>query len=251
MEKVFGRHRAVIQAIEGVYGKEAGADPKAARAKAMVAAFREAHGGAPRIMVAKMGQDGHDRGQKVISSAFADLGFQVEIGPLFQTPAEAADEAIKAGVHVGRRLVPGRRALDPGAGAESRAGQARPLRHRVVVGGVIPPQDFQALLGRRRRQHLPARHGHRRSGHRGAGEAEHPARLQPGHGGLVGRAGYFFRPNNPRFVFERSKATSSGKPWRASMSFCRALAAIRWPGNRVSTAQPSAGTVSERLSAAR
>jgi methylmalonyl-CoA mutase len=146
MEKVFGRHQAVIKSIEGVYGREAGADPKTARVRAMVAAFREAHGGAPRIMVAKMGQDGHDRGQKVISSAFADLGFQVEIGPLFQTPAEAADEAIKAGVHVvgASSLAAGHLTLVP----ELKAELARRDRSDivVVVGGVIPPQDFQALL---------------------------------------------------------------------------------------------------------
>ncbi|MET3664997.1 methylmalonyl-CoA mutase [Caulobacter sp. 1776] len=146
MEKVFGRHRAEIKAIEGVYGKEAGADPKIARVRAMVAAFREAHGGAPRIMVAKMGQDGHDRGQKVISSAFADLGFQVEIGPLFQTPAEAADEAIKAGVHVvgASSLAAGHLTLVPELKAELAKRDRSDIV--VVVGGVIPPQDFQALL---------------------------------------------------------------------------------------------------------
>ncbi|WP_454717293.1 methylmalonyl-CoA mutase [Caulobacter segnis] len=146
MEKVFGRHRAVIKSIEGVYAKEAGADPKTARARAMVAAFREAHGSAPRIMVAKMGQDGHDRGQKVISSAFADLGFQVEIGPLFQTPAEAADEAIAAGVHVvgASSLAAGHLTLVPELKAELAKRDRSDIV--VVVGGVIPPQDFQALL---------------------------------------------------------------------------------------------------------
>lgn len=146
LEKVFGRHQAVIKSIEGVYGREAGADPKTARVRAMVAAFREAHGGAPRIMVAKMGQDGHDRGQKVISSAFADLGFQVEIGPLFQTPAEAADEAIKAGVHVvgASSLAAGHLTLVPELKAELAKRDRSDIV--VVVGGVIPPQDFQALL---------------------------------------------------------------------------------------------------------
>jgi methylmalonyl-CoA mutase len=146
MENVFGRHRAVIQAIEGVYGKEAGADPMAARARAMVAAFKEADGGPPRIMVAKMGQDGHDRGQKVIASAFSDLGFKVEIGPLFQTPAEAADEAIKAGVHVvgASSLAAGHLTLVPELKAELAKRDRSDIV--VVVGGVIPPQDFQALL---------------------------------------------------------------------------------------------------------
>jgi methylmalonyl-CoA mutase len=146
MENVFGRHRAVIQAIEGVYGKEAGADPRAARARAMVAAFKEADGGPPRIMIAKMGQDGHDRGQKVIASAFSDLGFKVEIGPLFQTPAEAADEAIKAGVHVvgASSLAAGHLTLVPELKAELAKRDRSDIV--VVVGGVIPPQDFQALL---------------------------------------------------------------------------------------------------------
>jgi len=146
MENVFGRHRAVIQTIEGVYGKEAGADPKAARARAMVAAFREADGGPPRIMVAKMGQDGHDRGQKVIASAFSDLGFKVEIGPLFQTPGEAAQAAIAAGVHVvgASSLAAGHLTLVPELKAElAKLGREDMV---VVVGGVIPPQDFQALL---------------------------------------------------------------------------------------------------------
>lgn len=146
MENVFGRHRAVIQTIEGVYGKEAGADPKAARARAMVAAFREADGGPPRIMVAKMGQDGHDRGQKVIASAFSDLGFKVEIGPLFQTPGEAAQAAIAAGVHVvgASSLAAGHLTLVPELKAElAKLGHPEMV---VVVGGVIPPQDFQALL---------------------------------------------------------------------------------------------------------
>jgi methylmalonyl-CoA mutase len=145
LEKVFGRHRAEIRAIEGVYAKEAGSDAKAARAKAMVEAFKRADGKPPRIMVAKMGQDGHDRGQKVIASAFADLGFDVDIGELFQTPEEAAKEAVDNGVHVvgASSLAAGHLTLVP----ELKAALGRLGREdmMVVVGGVIPPDDFQAL----------------------------------------------------------------------------------------------------------
>ncbi len=146
METVFGRHRASIQAIQGVYGAEAGADPKTARARAMVAAFHEAHGGPPRILVAKMGQDGHDRGQKVIASAFSDLGFDVDIGPLFQTPAEAAKLAVDNAVHIvgASSLAAGHLTLAPELKAElARLGRSDIM---MVVGGVIPPQDFQALI---------------------------------------------------------------------------------------------------------
>jgi methylmalonyl-CoA mutase len=101
LEKVFDRHKAAIKVITGVYGREAGEkDTTVLRARAMVKAFKEADGRAPKVMIAKMGQDGHDRGQKVVASAFADLGFDVDIGPLFQTPDEAAAQAIEKKVHV-------------------------------------------------------------------------------------------------------------------------------------------------------
>jgi methylmalonyl-CoA mutase len=146
MERVFGRHKASIKAITGVYGREVGArDDKVAAVKAKVAAFAEADGRPPRILIAKMGQDGHDRGQKVIASAFADLGFAVDIGPLFQTPEEAAREAVQAGVHVvgASSLAAGHLTLVP-ALKEALAKEGRP-DIMVVVGGVIPPQDFAAL----------------------------------------------------------------------------------------------------------
>ena len=146
LETVFGRHTAKIQAIKGVYLREAGADDFTVnRARAMVQAFRHADGGAPKVMIAKMGQDGHDRGQKVVASAFADLGFQVEIGPLFQTPAETARDAIAAGVHAvgASSLAAGHLTLVPELRTElARAGREDIM---VVVGGVIPPSDFQAL----------------------------------------------------------------------------------------------------------
>ncbi len=147
LEKVFGRHKAEVRAIKGVYLREAGADDFTInRARSMVEAFRHADGGAPRIMIAKMGQDGHDRGQKVVASAFSDLGFQVEIGPLFQTPAETARDAIAAGVHAvgASSLAAGHLTLVPELKAElANAGRGDIM---VVVGGVIPPSDFQALL---------------------------------------------------------------------------------------------------------
>ncbi|WP_269716731.1 methylmalonyl-CoA mutase [Caulobacter sp. NIBR2454] len=145
LENVFGRHKAQIKAIEGVFMREAGNDPVAQRARGMARAFQEAHGSKPRILVAKMGQDGHDRGQKVVATAFADFGFDVDIGALFQTPAEAAKEAVDNDVHVvgASSLAAGHLSLVPELKKElARLGRDDII---VVVGGVIPPQDFQAL----------------------------------------------------------------------------------------------------------
>src|SRR5690606_38711731 len=99
LEAAFGRHVATVKTVSGVYAKEAGADPKVARARGMVAAFVDNDGGPPRILIAKLGQDGHDRGQKVVATAYGDLGFDVTAGALFQTPAEAAKEAVEKNVH--------------------------------------------------------------------------------------------------------------------------------------------------------
>ncbi len=145
LEKVFGRHRAEIKSITGVYMKEAGNNPAVARAKAMVEAFEQADGRRPRILIAKMGQDGHDRGQKVIATAFADLGFDVDIGPLFQTPAEAARQAVENDVHVvgASSLAAGHLTLAPEL-KEELAKQGRP-DIMTVIGGVIPQQDWPAL----------------------------------------------------------------------------------------------------------
>ena len=146
LEEVFGRHRAQVKAIEGVYGREAGSDGKVAQARAMVEAFKRADGRAPHIFIAKMGQDGHDRGQKVIASAFTDLGFQVEVGELFQTPEEAARVAVDKGVHVvgASSLAAGHLTLTPELKQElDRAGASNVM---IVVGGVIPPDDVQPLL---------------------------------------------------------------------------------------------------------
>ncbi len=147
MEKVFGRHRAEIKAISGVYKREVGTmNPAVTRVQAMCEAFEEADGRRPRILVAKMGQDGHDRGQKVIASAFADLGFDVDIGPLFATPDEAARQGVENDVHIVgvSSLAAGHLTLVP----ELKAALAKAGRPdiMIVVGGVIPPQDFDALI---------------------------------------------------------------------------------------------------------
>ena len=146
LEKVFGRHRAEIRSISGVYKREVGTMSDAVkRVQAMVEAFEENDGRRPRILVAKMGQDGHDRGQKVIASAFADLGFDVDIGPLFATPDEAARQAVENDVHIVgvSSLAAGHLTLVP----ELKAALTQEGRPdiMIVVGGVIPPQDFQQL----------------------------------------------------------------------------------------------------------
>jgi methylmalonyl-CoA mutase len=145
MERVFGRHTARIRTISGVYRREVGESADADRVHARVEAFARAHGRRPRILVAKMGQDGHDRGQKVIATAFADLGFDVDVGPLFQTPAEVARQAVEADVHVVgvSSLAAGHLTLVPELREElARAGGERVM---VAVGGVIPPADWDAL----------------------------------------------------------------------------------------------------------
>jgi len=146
LEKVFGRHRAEIRAISGVYKREASAmTDKVGKVQKQVEAFEEAEGRRPRILVAKVGQDGHDRGQKVIASAFADLGFDVDIGPLFATPEEAARQAVENDVHVVgiSSLAAGHLTLVP-ALKKALEAEGRP-DIMVVVGGVVPPQDYQAL----------------------------------------------------------------------------------------------------------
>ena len=145
LEEAFGRHAAKPEGVRGVYAGQAGADAKVARAKGMVRAFREADGRLPRILVAKLGQDGHDRGQKAVASAFSDFGFDVVIGPLFQTPAEAAGDAVDGAVHVlgVSTLAAGHLTLTPELIAELKARGRGDLM--VVLGGVIPPEDVQAL----------------------------------------------------------------------------------------------------------
>ncbi len=146
MEKSFQRHAATPQTVKSVYGAQFGqSSENFKRVTDMVARFKEREGRAPCIYIAKMGQDGHDRGQKVVATAFADLGFDVVTGPLFQTPAEAAQDAIAAGSHVVgvSSLAAGHLTLVPELkSALSDAGSEDIM---VIVGGVIPPQDFDAL----------------------------------------------------------------------------------------------------------
>ncbi len=147
LEKVWGRHQATIRTISGVYSREVGENSNTVTdARARVDAFAAEEGRRPRLLVAKMGQDGHDRGQKVIATGFADLGFDVDIGPLFQTPAEVARQAVEADVHVVgvNSLAAGHLTLVPELKAELEAlGRDDIL---IVVGGVIPPQDYDKLL---------------------------------------------------------------------------------------------------------
>ncbi len=145
LEKVYGRHAGQVRTISGVYREEAGEGGPVQETRAMTEAFAEAEGRRPRILVAKMGQDGHDRGQKVIATAFADLGFDVDVGPLFQTPEEVARQAVEADVHVVgvSSLAAGHLTLVPALrDALAELGAEDVL---VVVGGVIPPDDVPTL----------------------------------------------------------------------------------------------------------
>ena len=145
LEKVFGRHVASIKSISGVYKREVGKTDSGERVRKAVEAFEAAEGRRPRLLVAKIGQDGHDRGQKVIASAFADLGFDVDIGPLFATPSEAARQAVENGVHIlgVSSLAAAHLTLVPQLKAEL-AKQGRD-DIMIVVGGVVPSQDYDAL----------------------------------------------------------------------------------------------------------
>jgi methylmalonyl-CoA mutase len=145
LEKVYGRHAGQVRTISGVYREEAGSSAPVDETRHMAEAFEESEGRRPRILVAKMGQDGHDRGQKVIATAFADLGFDVDVGPLFQTPDEVARQAVEADVHVVgvSSLAAGHLTLVPAlktALAELGADDVL-----IVVGGVIPPDDVPTL----------------------------------------------------------------------------------------------------------
>ena len=145
MERAFARHQPPIRLVTGIYSREAADDIAVERARQSVAAFEDAEGKRPKILVAKMGQDGHDRGQKVVASAFSDMGFDVEIGPLFATPEEVAEQAIEKGVHVVgvSSLAAGHLTLTPELrGALEKRGRGDIM---IVVGGVIPPEDVETL----------------------------------------------------------------------------------------------------------
>ena len=145
MEKEFGRHRAEVKTLAGVYGAAYEGDEGFAAIQKSIDDFAEAEGRRPRILVVKMGQDGHDRGAKVIATAFADIGFDVDVGPLFQTPAEAAQDAIDNDVHVIgiSSQAAGHKTLAPQLVKELKEQGAEDIL--VICGGVIPQQDYQFL----------------------------------------------------------------------------------------------------------
>ena len=147
LERVFTRHRATTQSVTGVYGGAYGDDEGFAEIQASVAGFAREQGRRPRLLVVKLGQDGHDRGAKVIASAFADIGFDVDIGPLFQTPEEAARQAVENDVHVVgvSSQAAGHKTLVPQLIAALRSEGADDIL--VVVGGVVPPKDYDELRG--------------------------------------------------------------------------------------------------------
>ncbi len=145
LEEVFGRHKAVIKSFSGVYSKEIKQDDSFAKAKKMADVFAEQDGRRPRIMIAKMGQDGHDRGAKVVATGYADIGFDVDIGPLFQTPEEAAKQAVENDVHIlgVSSLAAGHKTLVPKVIEELKKYGREDIM--VIVGGVIPKQDYDFL----------------------------------------------------------------------------------------------------------
>ncbi|MGB3776015.1 MAG: methylmalonyl-CoA mutase, partial [Leeuwenhoekiella sp.] len=146
LEEVFGRYKAEIKSFSGVYSKEMKQDPTFAKARQLANDFAELEGRRPRIMIAKMGQDGHDRGAKVIATGYADVGFDVDIGPLFQTPREAAKQAMENDVHILgiSSLAGGHKTLVPQVIKELQKMDREDIM--VIVGGVIPQQDYQFLF---------------------------------------------------------------------------------------------------------
>jgi methylmalonyl-CoA mutase len=146
LELSFGRYKAQIKSFSGVYSKEIKKDPSFAKARELANKFAELEGRRPRIMIAKMGQDGHDRGAKVVATGYADVGFDVDIGPLFQTPKEAAQQAIENDVHILgiSSLAAGHKTLVPQVIAQMKEFGREDIM--VIVGGVIPAQDYQFLF---------------------------------------------------------------------------------------------------------
>ena len=146
LEEIYGRHKAQIKSFSGVYRKEIKNDPSFEKARELANKFAELEGRRPRIMIAKMGQDGHDRGAKVVATGYADVGFDVDIGPLFQTPEEATQQAIENDVHIigVSSLAAGHKTLVPKVIEELKKYDREDIM--VIVGGVIPPQDYQFLF---------------------------------------------------------------------------------------------------------
>ena len=146
LEKEFGRYKAEIKSFTGVYAKEIKDDASFNKARKLANKFADLEGRRPRIMIAKMGQDGHDRGAKVVATSYADVGFDVDIGSLFQTPAEAAKQAVENDVHIVgvSSLAGGHKTLVPQIIAELKKHQREDIM--VIVGGVIPPDDYEHLF---------------------------------------------------------------------------------------------------------
>ena len=146
LEKKFGRYKAEIKTFSGVYSKEIKNDMSFEKAKKLADRFSKDEGRRPRIMIAKMGQDGHDRGAKVVATGYADVGFDVDIGPLFQTPQEAAKQAVENDVHIlgVSSLAAGHKTLVPQVIKELKKYGRDDIM--VIVGGVIPKQDYQFLF---------------------------------------------------------------------------------------------------------
>jgi methylmalonyl-CoA mutase len=146
LEVEFGRYKAQIKSFSGVYSKEIKDDKSFKKAKELADKFAEQDGRRPRIMIAKMGQDGHDRGAKVVATGYADVGFDVDIGPLFQTPEEAAKQAVENDVHIlgVSSLAAGHKTLVPQVINELKKHNREDIM--VIVGGVIPKQDYQYLF---------------------------------------------------------------------------------------------------------
>ncbi|OUS10133.1 methylmalonyl-CoA mutase [Nonlabens dokdonensis] len=146
LEEVYGRYRATIKSVQGVYKKEIMNDPAFAKAQQLADQFAKTEGRRPRIMIAKMGQDGHDRGAKVVATGYADVGFDVDIGPLFQTPAEAAKQAVENDVHIlgVSSLAAGHKTLVPQVMEELKKYGREDIM--IIVGGVIPRKDYQYLF---------------------------------------------------------------------------------------------------------
>ncbi len=146
LEEIFGRHKAQIKSFSGVYSKEIKKDPSFEKARKLANKFAELEGRRPRIMIVKMGQDGHDRGAKVVATGYADVGFDVDIGPLFQTPEEATQQAVENDVHIigVSSLAAGHKTLVPKVIEELKKYGREDIM--VIVGGVIPHQDYQFLF---------------------------------------------------------------------------------------------------------
>ncbi len=229
LEQVFGRHRAEIKAISGVYRREVGMTDAVERVQKLVAEFEENEGRRPRILVAKIGQDGHDRGQKVIATAFADLGFDVDIGALFATPAEAARQAVENDVHILgiSSLAAAHLTLVPELKTE--LDEPGPRRHHDRGRRRGAAAGLRSAQSRRRRGDLPARHRHRRGRGRLAHLPQPPPGAHEGRGGVNGTgAACYDDPHDPRRDYCQAQGNRPGAARQRRDTACH----IRFAGAR-------------------